>query len=50
MRTIHTLLFWAILLGLIGLDFSSLDRARVEPPLIMLGSGQASSGGHCSGR
>lgn len=50
MRTINTLLFWAILLGLIGLDFESLNHARAEPPLIMLGSGQASSGGHCSGR
>jgi hypothetical protein len=50
MKITSTLLFWALLIVLVGLDFSQTQRTRVEPPPIMLGSGQASSGGHCSGR
>ena len=42
---------WLITLGLLVLDtMSSSSRIRVEPPPIALGSGQAASGGHCSGR
>ena len=42
--------FWLITLGLLLLMVSSTSRIRVEPPPIALGSGQAASGGHCSGR
>ena len=50
MRIKSTLLFWAIAIGLLALDHAATDRPRAEPPLIVLGSGQASAGGHCSGR
>ena len=43
-------LFLAVALGLLVLDTSSSGNVRVEPPPIALGSGQAASGGHCSGR
>ncbi|WP_199710490.1 hypothetical protein [Noviherbaspirillum cavernae] len=45
-----TALFWLLFAGLIALDSTHADGSRVEPPLIALGSGQAASGGHCSGR
>jgi hypothetical protein len=43
-------LFWLVALGLLVLDTVSSSGVRVEPPPIALGSGQAASGGHCSGR
>jgi hypothetical protein len=42
--------FWCLLLALIAVDFSSYGHPRVEPAAFALGSGQASVGGHCSGR
>ena len=42
--------FWLIALGLLVLDTAGSSNIRVEPPPIALGSGQAASGGHCSGR
>ena len=42
--------FWLALLGFLAWDWSisaAIDL-RQEPPLIAAGSGQASSGGHCS--
>lgn len=42
--------FWSILLGLLALDQAAFDKPRAEPPAILLGSGVAASGGHCSGR
>ncbi len=45
-----TALFWAVFAVLIVLDTLNAEGARVEPPPIALGSGQAASGGHCSGR
>ncbi len=43
-------LFWLVALALLALDTASTGGVRVEPPPIALGSGQAASGGHCSGR
>lgn len=43
-------LFWVAVLVLIALDTANSTGSRVEPPPIALGSGQAASGGHCSGR
>lgn len=43
-------LFWIVFAVLIGLDTVNSTGSRVEPPPIALGSGQAASGGHCSGR
>ncbi|MFM1880327.1 MAG: hypothetical protein RLZZ344_561 [Pseudomonadota bacterium] len=43
-------LFWAILLVLVALDQTHFDKPRAEPPAILMGSGIAASGGHCSGR
>ncbi|MGD9870515.1 MAG: hypothetical protein AB7S63_05580 [Thauera sp.] len=43
-------LFWLIALALLALDTATSNSVRVEPPPIALGSGQAASGGHCSGR
>jgi len=37
-------------LALVTLDTVGAGGIRVEPPPIALGSGQAASGGHCSGR
>ena len=45
-----TAVFWLLVLALLAMDTASTDGARVEPPPIALGSGQAASGGHCSGR
>lgn len=45
-----TALFWIVFAALIVLDTLNTEGARVEPPPIALGSGQAASGGHCSGR
>lgn len=42
--------FWLAALGLLVLDTANSSSVRVEPPPIALGSGQAASGGHCSGR
>jgi len=43
-------LFWLAALGLLVLDTAHSGSVRVEPPPIAFGSGQAASGGHCSGR
>ncbi|MBS0544306.1 MAG: hypothetical protein JSR40_11290 [Proteobacteria bacterium] len=43
-------LFWVLVVALIVLDTASSKGSRVEPPPIAFGSGQAASGGHCSGR
>ena len=42
--------FWLTLLAFIAWDFSTSAPVdlRNEPPLIAAGSGQATSGGHCS--
>jgi hypothetical protein len=45
-----TTLFWLVFAVLIALDTVASNGSRVEPPPIALGSGQAASGGHCSGR
>jgi hypothetical protein len=44
------LIFWLIFVGLISLDYAVSGHPRVEPAPFAFGSGQASSGGHCSGR
>ncbi|KHL69156.1 MULTISPECIES: hypothetical protein [Pseudomonas] len=45
-----TLLFWLVAVGLVILDTVATATVRVEPPPFAFGSGQAASGGHCSGR
>ena len=45
-----TTLFWLVALALVAMDTVSTEGVRVEPPPIAFGSGQAASGGHCSGR
>ena len=45
-----TLVFWVLFAVLIGLDTIHSSGSRVEPPPIAFGSGQAASGGQCSGR
>jgi len=45
-----TTLFWILFAVLIALDTIHSAGSRVEPPPVALGSGQAASGGHCSGR
>ena len=42
--------FWLTLLAVMAWDFSASAPVdlRNEPPLIAAGSGQATSGGHCS--
>ncbi|ENO84415.1 hypothetical protein [Thauera linaloolentis] len=42
--------FWLLVLALVALDTLHTRGVRLEPPPIALGSGQAASGGHCSGR
>ncbi len=44
------MLFWLALIGFVAWDTlrSPAIDLRREPPLIAAGSGQASSGGHCS--
>ena len=52
MRQTHQLqaVFWLSLSAFLAWDFLASDPVdlRNEPPLIAAGSGQASSGGHCS--
>lgn len=52
MTSAHRLqwVFWAALLAFLAWDWSASPPVdlRQEPPLIAAGSGQASSGGHCS--
>ncbi len=48
--SIVTILFWIVFAVLIALDTVNSSVSPVEPPPIALGSGQAASGGHCSGR
>lgn len=43
-------LFWLIVIVLVAVDTLRTQGVRLEPPPIALGSGQAASGGHCSGR
>lgn len=43
-------LFWLLFAGLITLENVNSSGNRAEPAPIALGSGQAASGGHCSGR
>jgi hypothetical protein len=50
MFRLATALFWLLFAVFITLDTLSSSGSRVEPPPIALGSGQAASGGHCSGR
>jgi len=45
-----TALFWIVFAALIAVDTLQSSGSRVEPPPIAYGSGQAASGGHCSGR
>jgi hypothetical protein len=42
--------FWSLLAAFLAWDFtvSAPVNLREEPPLIAAGSGQATSGGHCS--
>lgn len=42
--------FWLLVLALVALDTFDTRGVRLEPPPFALGSGQAASGGHCSGR
>lgn len=42
--------FWAVFISLIIADTVTSKVHVVEPPAIAWGSGQAASGGHCSGR
>jgi hypothetical protein len=44
------IIFWFLFIGFIAWDYSAKEYPRVEPAPIALGSGQAASGGHCSGR
>ena len=52
MNTTHKrqVVFWLGLAACLAWDFQASDPVdlRNEPPLIAAGSGQASSGGHCS--
>lgn len=45
-----TALFWVLFAVLVTLDTLHSSGSRVEPAPIAFGSGQAASGGHCSGR
>ncbi len=44
------IIFWAVFLLLIGMDYSKTHYPRPEPAPLALGSGEASTGGHCSGK
>ncbi|CAM8648954.1 MAG: hypothetical protein ACK5F1_02845 [Burkholderiales bacterium] len=44
------IIFWAIFVLVIGIDYRLTDRPRLEPKPFALGSGEASSSGHCSGK
>lgn len=45
-----TMVFWVAFGVLVALDSMHSQSTQVEPPLIAFGSGQAATGGHCSGR
>lgn len=45
-----TIVFWTVFGVLVALDTVHSQTNPVELPLIAYGSGQAASGGHCSGR
>lgn len=47
---VMTTVFWVVFGVLVALDSVHSQSTQVEPPLIAFGSGQAASGGHCSGR
>lgn len=42
--------FWVVLVAFLAWDYTASPAVdlRNEPPLIAAGSGQATSGGHCS--
>ncbi|MDP4589653.1 MAG: hypothetical protein NWS57_01050 [Burkholderiaceae bacterium] len=44
------IIFWVCLVSFLGWDFYHSDPVdfRLDPPVIAAGSGQASTGGHCS--
>jgi len=42
--------FWLVFIVLIVADTMTVKGNQIEPPAIAWGSGQAASGGHCSGR
>jgi hypothetical protein len=44
------LAFWIALIAYLAWDYGASPEVnlRLEPPLIAAGSGQATSGGHCS--
>jgi hypothetical protein len=43
------IIFWAIFVLVIGIDYRLTDRPRLEPKPFALGSGEASSSGDISG-
>jgi len=44
------IIFWCLFVGAISADYFAWGHPRVEPPPFALGSGEASTGGHCSGK
>lgn len=48
--TLLTTLFWLLVIVLVSVDSLHARSHSAEPPPIAWGSGQAASGGHCSGR
>jgi hypothetical protein len=42
--------FWVAFIAFIVTDTMAVTGNQIEPPPIAWGSGQAASGGHCSGR
>ena len=45
------IIFWLLAVACIALDLQHSPYGyRVEPPALALGSGEAASGAHCSGR
>lgn len=44
------IIFWTFAIGLLVWDYAATGHPRVEPAPFALGSGEVSSGGHCSGR
>lgn len=44
------IMFWAVVVILLTLDYAALGHPRVEPAPFALGSGEITSSGHCSGR
>lgn len=44
------IVFWAVFIGALAWDYSVTGHPRVEPAPLALGSGEMSTGGHCSGK